>query len=457
MLRPEVIRDLGLGAHGLRMVPVRAGAPGPSSRTAHVCRGGRARAHRPTRSPRSRRPTRGPSSASTTGCKRLAALPPAASSSRRRRTCTRRGWAEGQGGHARATRGFRGSAATRSPTSSRSSTGTLGDFLDRSFESDKVKTLFLANNVYGMHGGPYRPGTAIGLLFHLLSGGERRACRASTATSWAAWARSRRRWPRRPARSGAEIRTSAPVARDRRPRTAAPAASCSRTARRSARRRRGLERRPEADVPRLVERQRRSPEEFRRDVAGIKMDGPCAKVNLALSEEPRSGRACPRTRPRTARSLATLVPSLERRERCYDSAQWGEIPEELWVDCVVASNVDATLAPDGRARDDLLRAVRAVRAARRDVGREARAARTTRRRDASRGTRRTCPDAIVATQVLTPLDLERIYGLTEGNIFHGDLTSSSSSSCGPCPAGRATGRRSTVSTSAAPARTRAAA
>ena len=35
-----------------------------------------------------------------------------------------------------------------------------------------MKTMFLANNVYGKHGGPYQPGTAIGLLFHLLSGGE---------------------------------------------------------------------------------------------------------------------------------------------------------------------------------------------------------------------------------------------------------------------------------------------
>ena len=31
------------------------------------------------------------------------------------------------------------------------------------------------------------------------------------------------------------------------------------------------------------------------------------------------------------------------------------------------------------------------------------------------------PNAILARQVLTPLDLERTYGLTEGNIFHGDL------------------------------------
>ena len=31
------------------------------------------------------------------------------------------------------------------------------------------------------------------------------------------------------------------------------------------------------------------------------------------------------------------------------------------------------------------------------------------------------PGSVVARQVLTPLDLERTYGLTEGNIFHGDL------------------------------------
>src|SRR5580658_5438050 len=51
-------------------------------------------------------------------------------------------------------------------------TGSLGEFLDNHYESEKMKTMFLANNVYGKHGGPYQPGSAIGLLFHLLSGGE---------------------------------------------------------------------------------------------------------------------------------------------------------------------------------------------------------------------------------------------------------------------------------------------
>ena len=51
-------------------------------------------------------------------------------------------------------------------------TGSLGDFLDRNYESEQIKALMLANNVYGKHGGPYQNGTAIGLLFHLLSGGD---------------------------------------------------------------------------------------------------------------------------------------------------------------------------------------------------------------------------------------------------------------------------------------------
>lgn len=51
-------------------------------------------------------------------------------------------------------------------------TGSLGDFLDHNFRSEALKRLILSNSLYGKHGGPYQPGTAMGLLFHLLSGGE---------------------------------------------------------------------------------------------------------------------------------------------------------------------------------------------------------------------------------------------------------------------------------------------
>jgi phytoene dehydrogenase-like protein len=162
------------------------------------------------------------------------------------------------------------------------------------------------------------------------------------------------------------------------------------------------------------------PEEFRQAVAGIKMDGPCAKVNLVLAEEPRVA-AMPAGFTLPQRALFTLVPSLDFAERCYNTAREGVLPEELWVDCVVASNVDPSLAPEGRHVMTCF--VQYV---------------PYRLREATWDEKREClgdlvvrkigeyapnvPRTVVARQVLTPLDLERTYGLTEGNIFHGDLS-----------------------------------
>jgi phytoene dehydrogenase-like protein len=296
-------------------------------------------------------------------------------------------------------------------------TGSLGDFLDRNYESEKVKTLFLANNVYGKHGGPYSPGTALGLLFHLLSGGEHElqgfyghvlGGMGSITQAMAAAARG----------FGAAIRTSAPVTRilvaEGRTRGVVLEDGTEIRARVVV---------SNADPKRTflgLVGERDLPEDFRKAVAGIKMDGPCAKVNLVLSEEPQVT-AMPREFRKSERALFTLVPSLEFAERCYGIARSGEIPEELWVDCVVASNVDSSLAPEGRhvmtcfiqyvpyrlnqgtwdAKRDLLgdRVVRKIGEYAPNV-----------------------PKSVVARQVLTPLDLERVYGLTEGNIFHGDLS-----------------------------------
>jgi phytoene dehydrogenase-like protein len=150
------------------------------------------------------------------------------------------------------------------------------------------------------------------------------------------------------------------------------------------------------------------------------MDGPCAKVNLVLSEEPRV-RGMPAAADANRRSLFTLVPSLEFAERCYDTAKLGGLPEELWVDCVVATNVDPGLAPEGRHVMTCF--VQYVPYRLREGS-----------WDAERGrlgdlvVRKigeyapNVPGAVLARQVLTPLDLERTYGLTEGNIFHGELS-----------------------------------
>jgi phytoene dehydrogenase-like protein len=162
------------------------------------------------------------------------------------------------------------------------------------------------------------------------------------------------------------------------------------------------------------------PEDFVRAVRGIKMDGPCAKVNMVLAEEPRFTGTSANATP-LERTFYTLVSSLEFAERCYAISRTGEIPEELWVDCVVSSNADDSLAPKGK--HILTCFVQYVpyrlREGTWDEKRELLGDRVVKKIAEYAPN---VPNAILTRQVLTPLDLERTYGLTEGNIFHGDLT-----------------------------------
>ncbi len=294
-------------------------------------------------------------------------------------------------------------------------TGSLGDFLDRRFASEKLKRLILANSLYGKHGGPYQPGTAMGLLFHLLTGGEERqpgfqghvigGMGAITGALQSACADL-----------GVVVRTAAPVARIEQATGRVRGVTLASgefveagvVVSNADPKRTFLRLLGEADLD----------AEFRRAVAGIRMAGPCGKVNYVLTEEPRVS-GMPADRTPGERSLFTLVPTLASAEDCYATARRGELAVELWVDCVVASNVDPTLAPAGRHMltcfvQYLPWAPRAGWSALREP----------------LGDRVTqiiaryapnVPGAVLARRVLTPLDLEETFGITEGNIFHGDL------------------------------------
>ena len=413
MLRPEVIRDLGLARHGLRMVPCEPGLQVAFEDGTVV----------PWWSDHDRAVAEFASSISIADAaafdqlhRRLQALarylqpffleePP---------NLYARGWAKVREG-SRAWRRFRKMTGDELADLVRFTTGSLGDLVDRHFASDRMKRMYLANNVYGMHAPPYMPGTAVGLLFHLLSGGDEVqgfyghviGGMGSITSAMAAAARE----------AGADVRVSAPVARidvgagrvrgvtlDDGTEIVAPLVLSNAD--------------PKRTFLGLLDPAELS-DDFRRDIGAIRMAGPCAKVNFVLSAEPR-WTGMPGDADPNRRSLATLVPTLEAAQRIYDRHRIGEIPAELWVDCVTASNVDDTLAPPGvhvmtsfvqyvpytlargtwdDRRDDLARAVIAT------IERYA---------PGFAGT-------VEAVHTLTPLDLERTYGLTEGNIFHGDL------------------------------------
>ncbi len=413
MLRPEVISDLHLGEHGLRMVPCDPAIQVPFP-DGHVV---------PWWADRDRAKEEFSKISAKDAetfvqvddrLKKLARYlqpffmePPPEIDTR-----SIRGWTD----LFRVGKNFRGISSQEISQLISFLTGSLGEFLDHNYESEKMKTMLLANNVYGKHGGPYQPGTAIGLLFHLLSGGEHElqgffghvmGGMGAITQALAAVGRT----------LGVEIRTSAPVAHiDVRKGRARGVVLEDGT---EIRARIVLS---NADPKRTFLKMVAAselPNEFLHAIRGIKMEGPCAKVNLVLDDEP-CFTGTPANAPPLQRAFYTLVPSLEFAERCYDIAKFGEIPEELWVDCVISSNADASLAPQGKhiltcfvqyvpyhlregtwdEKRDLLgdRVIKRIAEYAPNV-----------------------PDAVIARQVLTPLDLERTYGLTEGNIFHGDL------------------------------------
>jgi phytoene dehydrogenase-like protein len=297
-------------------------------------------------------------------------------------------------------------------------TGSLGEFVEARFESREARSLLLANNLYGKHGGPYQPGTLIGLAFHMLTGGEEavpgffgHVLGGMGAISDAIASAGRQH--------GMVIRTDASVAqiliRDSATQGVVLTDGTELTARVVLS---GAD--PKRTFLGLVDKAD-LPEDFRAAIAGIKMDGPCAKVNLVLDAEPLVS-GMPADAGPGQRALFTLPPDIAVADACYDRAKRGEIADadQLFVDCVVASNVDDSLAPAGRhimtcfvqyvpyklasgswdtRRDELGDKV---------ITRVSRFAPNV-------------AESVVARQVLTPLDLERTYGLTEGNIFHGDV------------------------------------
>lgn len=414
MLRPTIIRDLDLAGHGLRMVPCDPGLVVPfadgqvvpwwAERERAIAEFRKLSAHDADTFVRL-----------DNQLKRLAGYlqpfflePPP--------DPTRHG-ADGWFELLRVGKRFRGIKGAEVAQLVSFLTGSLGDFLDRNYESEKMKVMFLANNVYGKHGGPYDAGTALGLLFHLLSGGDGEiqgfyghvmGGMGSIAKALASACRT----------LGVEILTSATVStidvHDGRATGVILEDGSEITARIVL---------SNADPKRtflgLVDAGH-LPADFRQAIRGIKMDGPCAKVNFVLSEEPRVT-GMPGDWSAPERSLFTLVPSLEFAERCYDIAKFGEIPEELWVDCVVASNVDSTLAPQGKhIMTTFIQYVPyKLRQGTWDEKRELLGDRVVQKIAEYAPN---VPDSIIARQVLTPLDLERTYGLSEGNIFHGDLS-----------------------------------
>jgi phytoene dehydrogenase-like protein len=163
------------------------------------------------------------------------------------------------------------------------------------------------------------------------------------------------------------------------------------------------------------------PPDFLAAADRISYESASLKINVALAELP-SFRACPGTAPGPQhRGTIHICPDLDYIERAHDDAKYGRPSERPVLECTIPSVVDETVAPPGRHLMSIFvqYAPYRLRGATWDEMREPFADRCFALLDEYAPNFRR---SVLARQVLTPLDLERTFGLTGGNIFQGAMT-----------------------------------
>jgi phytoene dehydrogenase-like protein len=161
------------------------------------------------------------------------------------------------------------------------------------------------------------------------------------------------------------------------------------------------------------------PAEFVEDIRRYKFRGSSGKVNLALDGLP-SFTCKPGPGPHL-RGAISMSPSVDYMERAYDDAKYGRYSKRPYVDIVIPSLTDSTLAPPGKHVMSCFvqYAPYALRDGTWDDAREAFGDTVI---DTIAEHAPNIKSLIRHRQVLTPLDIERDFGLSEGNIFQGELS-----------------------------------
>jgi phytoene dehydrogenase-like protein len=174
------------------------------------------------------------------------------------------------------------------------------------------------------------------------------------------------------------------------------------------------------------------PDDFVQAVERISYDSASLKINVALAELP-DFRALPGITPGPQhRGTIHICPDQDYIERAYDDAKYGRPSSSPVLECTIPSVVDPTVAPPGRHLMSIFvqYAPYRLREGTWDDLREPFADRCFDVLDAY------APNftrSVLARQVLTPLDLERVFTLTGGNIFQGAMTLGQLFSFRPAP------------------------
>ncbi len=292
-------------------------------------------------------------------------------------------------------------------------TGSAEDFLDDYFESDIVKGLLASSGTIGSRVGPMSQGS--GLVLLMMAMGEHDGVMGSWSFHKGGNGGFTQVLARAAQSYGAEIRLDSDVAhvvvsdgratgvvlRDGTELTAPVVVSA-------------LD--PRRTFTELVD-PRELPSAFVETINRYRFRGVSSKVNFALDGLPEYPGLPGRTD--IFNGFINIAPSMEYLEKAFDAAKYGRISEHPYLDCCIQSFIDPDMAPPGKHVMSCF--VQYTPYELRDSDWD------TERENLGDIVQRTLEsffpgfgDLVLQREVVTPLDIERRTGLSEGNIYAGD-------------------------------------
>lgn len=295
-------------------------------------------------------------------------------------------------------------------------TMSIGDFLNEYFESDIVKVHMSGSGIIGTALGVYSPGTAYVLLHHYMgdidgSIGAWGFARGGMGSITRALGLALQSY-------GGEIKTDADVSR-----VIVKGGRVSGVALAN-----GDEYHADVIVSNLDAKrtflklfdEKDLDATFVNKARNFKIRGSSGKLNIALNGLPTFP-ALPKNSPLMVGDMH-FIDSLERMERAYDDWKNGRWSQDPYVDMLIPTQIDPTMAPPGKHFMTVFVQYAPPKLATGDW--------TDADRDAFGKTvidqiSQYSPDfkdLILHAEIRTPRELENEVGLTEGNIFQGELT-----------------------------------
>jgi phytoene dehydrogenase-like protein len=294
-------------------------------------------------------------------------------------------------------------------------TMSSADFLDEWFETEVLKATMSASGIIGTFMGPRSPGTAYVLLHHYMGelDGAFRSwgfARGGMGTISRVIADAARHF-------GADIRTEAAVdhvliKNNRAHGVVLNSGEEIHTDVIVS----GVD--PKRTFLKMVDAQLLDPE-FVKQVDDFKIRGSSAKVNLALDALPNFT-SMPGQGPHLSGAIS-ISPTIDYIERAYDDAKYGEYSHRPYLDIIIPSLLDPSMAPPGKHVMSIFVQYAPYHLAK-VTWPERREAFGDNVIETLSEYAPNMKDIILHRQVITPWDLEQEFGLTEGNIFQGELT-----------------------------------